>query len=127
MKECPEAEVLWDKVVEEMKSKVIRFMIWRVTVGQEICPKTVKEKKKAKVHFHLVAEWANKVRAGRWSDWALAGVMPANARRDGTFEEGDESRKRKKAKESLFGWSSFLQPDGENWSLQCVDELQGFP
>ena len=39
---------------------------------------------------------AEKVWAGRWSDWELAGVKPTNARSDDNADEGDLVRKRQR-------------------------------
>ena len=93
---CPQASLLWDRVALDMESKVTRYQIWRATLSQEICPKTVQEKRKVKVHIHLVSEWPKKVRAGRFSDWELAGVKPTNARSDDNADEGDLVRKRQR-------------------------------
>ena len=78
----PQISLLWERAIADVQTMVKNYKIWRASFAEEICPKTVAERKKVKVHLHLVVEWPTKVRIGRWEDWKVVGVLPSNAKSD---------------------------------------------
>ena len=54
------------------------------TMSLEICPKTLQDKKRLRLHLHLCLEWARRVRLGFIKDFTFCGAKVGHCKTDGS-------------------------------------------